>query len=108
MKIEPEKADDWLRENCEPVEVELRMPDGMDKMIKGWCYGGRADPSIVGKYRRYSIRHADDDDSIPATVETNVVVNHYADLFLPWFLDLEDGEKCDILSLNYTGETTCC
>ena len=70
--------DEYLRTG-QPMELDLRYSDGTTTTRRGlltyshpWEYANEPDG-----YFTYAIRHSDDDDSVPVTVEVGVGVNRY-------------------------------
>jgi hypothetical protein len=49
----------------------------------------------------YSIRHSDDDDSVPATIETCVVANYFGTLIVNAPLDLGGSGYIEILDWHF-------
>ena len=69
----------------EPQDIELRIESRCGRAtIKGYLTSGRVKKrhALPGGYFAFGIRHSDNDDGIPATIETDVIVNHYGDLLL--------------------------
>lgn len=80
MIFDSEKALKWLQSHCEKVSVSLKN-DTDTKTVHGWFYPGIAPHRFAAGYYHYSVRHADEDEAVPKTVERVVVVNRYGDIF---------------------------
>lgn len=80
----------------EPQYLELTIPSRFDnsgeEIITCLLIEERIDKSsLPDKWIAYDIRHSDDDDSIPATIENNVTVNFFGTILVSNELDLKEA-----------------
>lgn len=74
--------------DMESIRLEVKMPDGSKETVIGRFDELRIPSLPQGSgYYHYSIRHSDNDDSIPATLEKCTWVNHYGDFVCKKDLD---------------------
>lgn len=75
-------------------------PDGHSEGFL--TYGYAVPHNLPEGWRAYDIRHSDDDDAIPCTLEKSVIVNYYGTFLTKDNLDdlLEKG-YADILDWNF-------
>lgn len=87
----------FQNKDYEPEFIVLYLADGQE--IRGLYIDEPVDTSCdkMGREYVYGIRHSDEDDSVPATVEKNVGVNRFGTIFcespihnLDDYIEIED------------------
>ena len=69
IKSHPEFAKEY---DLEPMALTI---DGQD--YKGWFTNFHIKGNVPRGFKAYEIRHSDNDDTIPSTLEIKVIVNHF-------------------------------
>lgn len=65
----------------------------------------RIDRSQVPQgYYAYDIRHSDDDDSVAATIELNVMSNHYGTILTQEHIEMTESDYTPVFDINFLGE----
>lgn len=82
-----------MKQNFEKIEI-----NGVQALFTN----GRIDRTTVpnGHYA-YDIRHSDDDDSEAATIEPNVMVNHYGTILTREHIGMTENGYAPIYQLNF-------
>ncbi|MFR9514441.1 MAG: LPD28 domain-containing protein [Rikenellaceae bacterium] len=66
---------------------------------------GRIDRDKVPQgYYAYDIRHGDDDDMEAATIEPEVMVNHFGTILTKEFIGMTENGYTPIYDINFLGE----
>lgn len=75
---------EWLKESFAPFEVTVELvPEGSGtKTFKGWLSESRLTCNIPIGLTKVALRHSDEDDSKPSTLEPNVYSNLYGEFLV--------------------------
>lgn len=87
----------------DPVILTIKTKDGHYKAIAGHVSTCQriAECEVPAGMFKYGIRHTDNDDTVPSTLEKKVVVNHYGDFITNQEIEIPESGYIDIIDWEY-------